>query len=118
MSLIDAFMEDYVIMEKRRKPDGAGGFIPTWEESEATINAAVILDTSMQARIAEKEDVKNVYTVTISRSVDLEFHDVIKNVKTGKYYRITSDPDEKHTPDNITALDMKQGTAEKWELTK
>lgn len=114
MSLLDAFMEDYIIMEKQRTPDGYGGFVTQWAEG-APIKAAVVMDTTMEARIAESQGVTSVYTVTTSRNINLEYHDIIKHVGSGRIYRITSEGGEKKTP-NVTTLDMNQVNAEKWEL--
>ena len=41
-------------MEKKRTPDGEGGWATEWTPG-AEFDAAIILDTSMQSRIAEKE---------------------------------------------------------------
>lgn len=112
MSLLDAFKEDYTLMEKQRTPDGYGGFVTQWTDG-AVIRAAITLDTTMEARIAESQGVTSVYTITVSRNVRLEYHDVLKS-KSGKIYRITSEG-ESETP-KTTSLDMKQYTAEKWEL--
>lgn len=114
MSLLDSMMEACVIMERRRVSDGEGGVITTWEEG-ATINVAIVTDQSMQARIAEREGVTSTYTLTTSRSNKLDFHDVLKRVSDGKIFRITSDPEDKKSP-NVSTFDMMQFTAEGWAL--
>lgn len=116
MSLIDCMMESCVRMIPNRSPDGSGGYIPTWEEGEP-LRAAIVRDTSTEARIAEAAGTVDVYTVTVSRSVHLAYHDVIKRLSDGKTFRITSDNAEARTP-VCTALDIAQSTAEAWRLTK
>nr|DAQ11669.1 MAG TPA: head closure knob [Caudoviricetes sp.] len=117
MSLLDNFLKDAcVLMEKKRTPDGASGWIVEWAEG-AAFDAAIILDTSMQSRIAEKEGVTNVYTVTTRRSTPLSFHDVFKRLSDGTIFRATSNGADKQSPDFGT-LDMCQVTAERWELSK
>ena len=86
-------------------------------ESGMEFNAAVILDTSMQSRIAEKEGVTSVYTVTTRRSTPLSFHDVFRREKDGGIFRVTSNGADKQSPEFGT-LDICQVTAERWELTK
>lgn len=115
MTLIDKMMSDCCFVEKERVSDGAGGFITTWKEGE-TFKGAITLDTTMEARIAEKQGVTSKYNVTTARSVVLSYHDVIKRVSDGKIFRITSDAGDKLSP-TVSTLDMARVTAEKWELT-
>ena len=103
------------LMEKTREPDGAGGFLTSWTEG-APFKAAITLDTTMQARVAEKEGVSSVYTITTSRSVKLDFHDAIKRLEDGKIFRITSNQKDKMSP-AFCGLDMAQATAEGWSLS-
>lgn len=115
MSLLDEFKSTCVFMEKTRVSDGEGGFKTTWADG-AKFQAAVTLDTSIEARAAEKQGVTSVYTVTIPKSMNLEYHDVFKRTYDGKVFRVTSDGDDKKTPDSAT-LNMRQVTAEEWTLT-
>lgn len=116
MSLIDNFFQGCVLMEKKREPDGAGGWSVTWADG-AEFDAAIVRDTTMQSRIAEKEGVTSVYTVTTRRSTPLSFHDVFKRLSDGAIFRATSNGDDKQSPD-VGSLDMCQVTAERWELTQ
>ena len=113
--LIDCVMVPCVFMVTERTPDGSGGYTHTWKEGN-TFDAAIIRDTSTEARIAEASGTVEMYTVTVSRSVHLEYHAVIKRLSDGKTFRITSDNAEKKTP-VCTSLDMAQSTAEAWRLT-
>lgn len=114
MSLINAFMENLVIIDKTTKPDGYGGVVTEWTEG-AEFKGAVTFDTSMQARTAEKDGVTSLYTVTTPKTIVLRYHDVFKRLKDGQVFRVTSDGDDKKTPDTGT-LNMRQVTAEKWVL--
>lgn len=113
--LIDIMAETCVFMIPERVSDGSGGFKTTWTEGEQ-FKAAIVRDTSTEALIAEAGGVVEVYTVTVSRSVYLAYHAVIKRVSDGKTFRITSYNAEKKTP-KCTALDIAQSTAEAWRLT-
>jgi hypothetical protein len=44
----------------------------------------------------------------------LQYHDVFRRLSDGKIFRVTSDGDDKFTPDTAT-LNMRQVTAEEWE---
>lgn len=115
MSLIDDFMFDCVMLDKTTVSDGYGGYTTTWREG-AEFSAAITFDTSMQARTAEKAGVTSLYTVTTSRALTLEYHDVFKRVKDGKVFRVTSDGDDKYTPASA-GLDMRQVSAEEFTLS-
>lgn len=116
MSLIDYMMDSCVIMNKSKVADGQGGFKVEWTDG-ANILVAIVNDSSMSARVAEKEGVTSTYTLTTHKDTVLEYHDVIKRLSDGKIFRVTSDPDDKMSP-KVSSLDMIQVTAEKWELTK
>lgn len=115
MSLLLDAMEDCDIMDRRTAPDGYGGYTTTWEVG-AGFKAAIVLDTSMQARVGEKQGATALYTVTTPRALNLQYHDVFRRESDGKIFRVTSDGDDKKTPVS-TSLDMRQVSAEEWELT-
>lgn len=115
MSLIEESMEQCVMMDKIRQPDGEGGFITLWIEG-ATLPASITFDSSMQARIADKQGVKSLYTITTNKNAALEYHDVLKRKKDGKIFRVTSDGDDKQTPGRATFGQYLQVTAEEWVL--
>lgn len=109
--LVDAFNEPCVLMERMRVPDGEGGFSPVWTEG-ASFMAAIVCDSSLTARIAEKEGVTATYTITTAKNAPLSFHDVIRR-KDGTYLRVTNA--SKSTPD-VAGFDFAQVNAERWEL--
>jgi hypothetical protein len=114
VSLLDKQMETFCFIDKTRESDGESGYITVWKEgAEFTANAR--FDTSMQARIGEAQGVTALYTVTTRKAITLEYHDVIKRLKDGKIFRITSDGDDVKTPDGA-GLNMRQVTAEEWRL--
>ena len=115
MSLLDDFARACVFMEKKRVPDGAGGYFVEWVEGYEFTNYQA-MDTSMEARIAEKQGVTSVYSALVSKSVPIEYGDRFKDKSTGNVYRVTSNPEEKESPKSST-LDLKYFTAERTELT-
>lgn len=114
MSLLSEAMETCTMLNKRTIDDGYGGYRIVWENG-ASFSAAITFDTSIQGRIAEAQGVSSLYTVTTSRSLTLEYHDVFRRQRDGKIFRVTSDGDDRYTPAS-TALDMRQVTAEEWSL--
>jgi hypothetical protein len=114
MSLLSDAMEEFVMLDKSTVADGYGGFLSVWTEG-AVFNAAATFDSSIEARIAAVQGVTAMYTITTSRAINLQYHDVIKRASDGKIFRVTSDGDDKKTPKSAM-LDMRQVTAEEWSL--
>lgn len=114
MSLLSDAMTTCVILNKQTAPDGYGGYDITWADG-AEFKAAIVLDSSMQARIGEKQGVTALYTVTTPKQLNLQYHDVFRRVEDNKIFRVTSDGDDDKTPINA-GLDMRQVTAEEWKL--
>ena len=115
MSLIDAMMENFTIINAVKVSDGESGFITEWQDGP-TIRAVLTHDTTLQARVAEKEGVTSTYTLSTSRSVVLGFHDVLRRASDGATFRVTSNGEDKQSPAAGT-LDLCQVSAEKWSLT-
>jgi hypothetical protein len=88
--------------------------VPTYTEG-VSFQAAIVFDTSIQARRAEKEGVTSLYTITTPRNIALEYGMVFKRARDNKIFRVTSDGDDKMTP-RSTNLDMRQVTAEEWSI--
>lgn len=116
MSLLDDMMYDCVFLDKQRADDGYGGYKTVWTEGIG-FKAAITFDTSLEARIADVQGVTSLYTITTQKSLALEYHEVFKRLSDNKIFRVTSDGDDKFTPKSA-GLDMRQVTAEEWELTK
>ena len=115
MSLLSAAFEPFVMMDKTTQRDTYGSIETTWNEG-AEFEAAATFDTSMQARIGAVQGVTSLYTIITSRTMTLEYHDVIKRLSDGKIFRITSDGEDNKTPESAS-LDMRKVTAEEWKLT-
>ena len=115
MSLLEQAMTDCVMIRKTSRPDGYGGYIPTWTEDTETFKAAITFDNSLEARIAGAQGVTSLYTVTTTKDKVLMYHDIIKRLADGKILRITSDGDDKATPASAS-LNMRQVTAEEYTL--
>jgi head-tail adaptor len=110
MSLLTEAMEPCQIIDRTTVPDGYGGTMPQWVPG-AEFNAAIVLDISTEARKAVAEGVKNLYTVTVQRNVNLRTGEVIQRLSDGRYLRVTSDGTDKKTPASA-GLDMRQMSAE------
>lgn len=112
--LYEAMYEDFCFMDKSRVPDGEGGYITQWTEG-AHFQAHARFDTSIEARTGAAAGVSSRYTITAPVEVGLEYHDVLKRIGDGKYFRVTSDGDDVVTPKQAT-MSFLQVEAEEWEL--
>jgi hypothetical protein len=115
MTLLDEAMDTCVFLNKQVVDDGYGGYKTTWADG-AEFKAAIVFDTSIEARTAEVQGVTSLYTVTTPTALTLEYHDIFRRTRDGKVFRVTSDGDDKFTPASAS-LDMRQCTAEEFELT-
>ena len=114
MSLLDNAMENFTVINKTIGPDGYGGTATVWTEG-ATIKGAIVLDTSAEMRVAQAMGATSAYTLTVRKNVALDYHTVLRRESDKKLFRLTSDTDDKKTPQSAQ-LDMRQYTAEPFEL--
>lgn len=115
MRLYETMMEDCQMIDKTTIPDGMGGFTPTWVDG-APFTAAIVKDSSMEARWAEKEGVTELYKITTQKGISLEYHDVFKRLSDGQVFRVTSNQRDSETP-TAASFQFGQVTAERWALT-
>lgn len=113
--LMQDFVEDCRMMEKTKVPDGEGGWTTAWTEG-MEFQAAITYDTTIAARVAESEGMKATYTVTTEKAMPLEFHDVFKRLRDGQFFRVTSQGDDKRTPESAS-FQVSQVAAEEWTLS-
>lgn len=114
MTLLQDAMEDCIFINKIKAPDGEGGFLVEWQEG-GQFKSAVTFDNSLEARVAQKQDVSSVYTVYTPKNVELEYHDVFKRISDGKIFRVTSDNDDKKTP-KTASFQVRVASAEEFVL--
>lgn len=115
MSLLEEAFEKFNIMNKIRTDDGYGGTKTEWSVG-ALISGAMVYNSSNQALIAQSLGSTSLYTLTVRKDLEFDYHDVLKRVSDGKVFRITSNSDENRTP-NSASLNMRQYTCEEWVLT-
>ncbi len=113
MTLIDSFKVPCTLVEKARVPDGEGGWTTAWADGIG-FEAAIVLNSSINARVAEAEGVTGVYTVTTDRNVELDFHDAFKRDSDGQVFRVTKVNDP--TP-GVATFQFNQYQAEEWTLS-
>ena len=113
MSLLQEAYEKFNVINTAVVDDGYGGITTEYTEG-ATIQGALVLNSSGTQRIAEALGDSSSYTLTVEKHINLDFHTILKRAKDGSYYRLTSGSDDKNTPESAT-LNMRQYTAERWQ---
>ena len=114
MMLYEQMMTECILMEKVRTSDGMGGWTTVWTEG-VHFDAAILKDTTTQGKIAEKDGVTELYTITASKQNPLQFHDVVKRASDGFIFRVTSNVKDNQSP-NFSQINFGQVSAEAWAL--
>lgn len=114
MSLLDNAYEDFTIINKAVVDDGYGGTATDWVDG-AVIKGVMVFDGSTQMKVAQAMGVTSAYTLTVKKNVILDYHTVLRRESDKKIFRLTSDSDDKKTPEEAT-LNMRQYSAEEWKL--
>lgn len=113
--LLDDYGRKCILLEKTNVPDGFGGYETVWKDGLEFENYQA-LESSMEARIAEKQGVTSVYNALVKRDLPIEYHSVFRDETTKQTYRVTSDPSDSQAPKSAS-FDLKFFTAERWALT-
>lgn len=108
------FMEDCCFVERTRVPDGQGGISTVWTDG-ATFSAAIVLDTSTEIMVAQASGLGNRYRVMADSAITLEYHDVFRRLSDGQVFRVTSNSDDKTTPERAS-FRAAVVTAEEWVI--
>ena len=114
MSLLENAYEDFTVINKAVVADGYGGTTTTLTDG-VTIKGVMVLDSSVQMKIAQAAGVTTAYTLTVKKNVALDFHTVIRRESDKKLFRLVNDSDDKKTPESA-GLNMRQYSAEEFTL--
>ena len=111
---MEDFFEGMCVVNKVSVSDGGGGFVWEWEDG-AAFEGGIVLDSSTQMQIAQKTGTKAVYTLTTRKDMPFENGDLVKRLRDGAVFKITSDSADRKTPPlselNAMAVSMERVTA-------
>lgn len=110
--LFGRMAEPCVALVPVREADGEGGARTVWAEGDA-FDAAIVRDTSLAARVAEREGLSGTFTVTSVR--ELAFHDAFRRVSDGRTFRVTGRGRDGAAP-GCASFSFFQCPAEEWEV--
>lgn len=114
LSLLDSMMEKCIHINLTRADDLYGSTVKS-DTDGSPFYAVIIKNSSTEAVIAEKQGIKEIFTVVTSKDVKMSYHDVFKRVSDGQIFRVTSDAKDSEAPD-ASSVDIVKVTAERWEL--
>ena len=114
VSLLEKAYEDFTVINGIPTSDGRGGVYTTWVDG-VTFQGAMPYDSSVQMKIAQAMGVTALYTLTVNKNVELNYHAVFRRKKDNKTFRTTSNSDDKKTPEEAT-LNMRQYEVEEWTI--
>jgi hypothetical protein len=105
--------EQFIRVETARAPDGMGGAVETMQDG-AEFSALCALKNTDNPYIAEQRAVNSIYTLWLSKDLDLKPLDIIRRAADGQLFRITSNPNDRAAPVKSN-LNYKVCSAEKYE---
>lgn len=114
MTILDGIMTTCRRMDKVTADDLYGGTIETYQPG-ATFQAVIRKDSSMEALIAERSGLTEIFTVVVDKRIRLRLHDVIRRESDQQIFRITSDTLDSEAPEAST-IKITKCTAERWTL--
>lgn len=114
MSLITESMEKCTMVNRSVVLDRFGTYVNAWVDG-VEFDAAITEESTLAARVAEKEGVTELYTVTVQKGFPLQFHDVFRRHSDGLTYRVTTNIKDNETP-NRASFSIGQVRAERWDL--
>jgi len=109
------YYEDFIIM-KKIQASGPFGEEITYAEGNI-VKGAIGTLSKQELLIAEANENKSIYVITMDKTNPLEYDIIIKRVKSGQTLRITSNWRDAEPP-KISSFDWVQVNAEKFEIPK
>lgn len=110
--LWETFFKDCTMQTKATVSDGQGGVTTTWTDG-STFKAAIVKNSTVLERVAEKQGVQASYTVTTSVNISLKFHDIFKRDSDNKLFIVTSNATDSEPPE-FASFKFNQVTAEEF----
>lgn len=114
MSLLLEAMEDCTMLDKTTTEDGYGGYIAVYRDG-AKIQAAFYEMSAQEILAAQAAQSQARVAILTPKSINLQYHDVLRRDRDGKIFRVTTDGDDNRTPESA-ALNARKVEAEEWEL--
>lgn len=95
--MLQDYMEDFILLEHIRQPDGLGGFIDTYEESMA-FQGGLTSVMSRRTGLADQPFVQATPLLIHEWGVTLALDDIVRRVSDGVCYRVTGQSSDMRSP--------------------
>lgn len=95
---LEDFFENFFTQDYEGVSDGMGGLKKDYFDRDP-FQAAIHTVSTTQAELAYRSGTKTIYRITHTSALELHAGDVVRRVRDGKLYRITSDSSDNRTPD-------------------
>lgn len=113
MNLVEKMKEDFVFINKITIT-GPFGTETKWEDGEH-FSAAIVYQSSTDARIAEVEHNIANWEITTDINIELKEEDIIKRSATGKVFEISQPNEDLQTP-TIATFKFRKAFAKEFDL--
>lgn len=117
--MIGDMMESCTLLYERSingGSDGQGGIDYTWEDG-ASFKAKLIKSGSPEVKIAERQGLKEQYTVVVPAGVTLRHQQVFRRDSDKATFRVTGSTIDNVAPE-WSSVQIAKTTAERWEVPK
>lgn len=112
--LIFDMMEKCQKLTRNTEPDLVGSYTETWTAGNV-FSASIIKNSTTEAIIAEKQGIKELFTVVVRSDVPLAYHDVFKRLKDNAIFQVTSESTDSEAPARST-VKITKVTAERMDM--
>lgn len=114
-NMLTSMFEDFVIMDiSSAEPDNEGGENINYTEGRS-IDAFARLDSAPEQSTARRERELDKYTIITPEDVYLDYGQVLKRLRDGKCFYLTSGNREHKLPD-LATIRIRWCTAEEYEI--
>ena len=113
-TLLDSMAEECTLIDPRTVQTPTGGYGQALSDS-VTFTAVIRKDNTLPARVAEKQGVKELYTVVVPKGFPFRYHSVFRRHKDGLTYRVTSNIADNEAPER-SSIKVGSVTAERWDI--
>lgn len=96
---LEDFLEPMCVMNWISKPDGLGSFLWEWEDG-VSFDGGIVLNSSTPMQIAQQEGSKGIYRLTTPISMQFEPGDIVKRLRDGAMFKVTSHSVDQKTPES------------------
>ena len=115
-SIMPEMMTDCVIMDRStaNRSDGQFGTVDVYQPG-ATFRAMLIKVNSPEVRVAERQGIREQFTVVVPTGVTIRHNDVFRRESDGLTFRATSSTKDGEAP-GASTVQISKCTAERWDI--